>query len=400
MKNKKDFRQFRIQILLRTFGALTAAAAVIYITYSVLQHVGFADGMVAFFQVVFGINYEVALQLYERTFRRHMDMMILCSFLLVFAGLFWLYLRWLTGYLEAVSRGMDILLEDDPKDISDILDVLDIPNALDVPDVSGRAPYLRSGEISLPPELFAIERKMNLAKHRMVLQNRQMREAEQRKNDLIMYLAHDLKTPLASANSYLNLLRDERQISEELREKYLGIALAKSQRLEELIDEFLEIARYSLSDIILQYNEINLTRLLEQLVYEFQPILDGKSLTCRLAAEEDILLKCDANKMQRVFDNLLRNAALYSYEGTEITIEAVRGEDNLVLKFSNHGDTIPEKKLERLFEQFYSMDTGRGTGGTGLGLAIARQIVMLHKGTITAESENELTVFTVTLPVL
>ncbi len=154
-----------------------------------------------------------------------------------------------------------------------------------------------------------------------------------------------------------------------------------------------------MSDIILQYKEINLTRLLEQLVYEFQPILDGRGLTCRLAAE-DILLKCDADKMQRVFDNLLRNAALYSYEGTEITIEAGRREENLVLKFSNHGDTIPAKKLERLFEQFYSLDTGRGTGGTGLGLAIARQIVTLHKGTITAESENELTVFTVTLPVL
>jgi two-component system sensor histidine kinase VanS len=383
LKNRKDFRQFRVRILLRTFGALTAAAAVIYITYSVLQHVGFADGMVAFFQFVFGINYEAALQLYERTFRRHMDMMILCSFLLIFVGLFRIYLRWLTGYLEAVSRGMDILLEDDSGEVLG----------------SAPSPGRSSGEISLPPELFSIERKMNVAKHRMVLQNRHMREAEQRKNDLIMYLAHDLKTPLASTIGYLNLLRDERQISEELREKYLSIALAKSERLEELINEFLEIARYSLSDIILQYKEINLTRLLEQLVYEFQPILDGRGLTCRLAAE-DILLKCDADKMQRVFDNLLRNAALYSYEGTEITIEAGRREENLVLKFSNHGDTIPAKKLERLFEQFYSLDTGRGTGGTGLGLAIARQIVTLHKGTITAESENELTVFTVTLPVL
>lgn len=383
MKNRKDFRQFRVRILLRTFGTLTAAAAVIYITYSVLQHVGFADGMVAFFQFVFGINYEAALQLYERTFRRHMDMMILCSFLLIFVGLFRIYLRWLTGYLEAVSRGMDILLEDDSGEVLG----------------SAPSPGRSSGEISLPPELFSIERKMNVAKHRMVLQNRHMREAEQRKNDLIMYLAHDLKTPLASTIGYLNLLRDERQISEELREKYLSIALAKSERLEELINEFLEIARYSLSDIILQYKEINLTRLLEQLVYEFQPILDGRGLTCRLAAE-DILLKCDADKMQRVFDNLLCNAALYSYEGTEITIEAGRREENLVLKFSNHGDTIPAKKLERLFEQFYSLDTGRGTGGTGLGLAIARQIVTLHKGTITAESENELTVFTVTLPVL
>lgn len=402
MKNKKDFRQLRIQVLLRTAGALTGAAVVIYIAYSVLMRVNFADGMVAFFQFIFGIKYDAALQLYERTFRRHMDVVILSSFFLAFAGLFWLYLRWLTGYFEAVSEGMDILLEDEIReDIRD--DSKDAPGKSACRQrYSGKSLCRQrsSGEISLPSELFSIERKMNLAKHRMVLQNRQMREAEQRKNDLIMYLAHDLKTPLASTISYLNLLRDERQISEELREKYLGIALAKSERLEELINEFLEIARYSLSDIILQYKEINLTRLLEQLVYEFQPILDGKSLTCRLAAAEDILLKCDADKMQRVFDNLLRNAVLYSYEGTEITIEAVRGKDELILKFSNHGDTVPEEKLERIFERFYSLDSGRGVGGSGLGLAIARQIVTLHKGTVTAESRDGLTVFTVTLPVI
>lgn len=196
----------------------------------------------------------------------------------------------------------------------------------------------------------------------------------------------------------MNLLRDEKQLSEELREKYLTIALAKSERLEDLINEFLEIARYSLSTITLQHSEINLTRLLEQFVYEFQPVLDQKGLTCRLAVGEDILLNCDADKMQRVFDNLLRNAVNYSYDGTEIAIEAESGEDCVTLRFSNHGGTIPKEKLERIFEQFYRLDTGRGSSGTGLGLAIAKQIVALHKGTITAESRDGLTVFTVTLP--
>ena len=223
--------------------------------------------------------------------------------------------------------------------------------------------------------------------------------AEQKKNDLVMYLAHDLKTPLASSISCLNLLRDEKQLSGELREKYLAIALAKSERLKNLINEFLEIARYSLSTITLQYSEIKLTRLLEQLVYEFQPVLDKKSLSCCLVAGDDILLNCDADKMQRVFDNLLRNAVNYSFDGTEITIEAESGEDSVRLRFSNHGGTIPKEKLERIFEQFYRLDTGRSSSGAGLGLAIAKQIVTLHKGTITAESGGGLTVFTVMLPV-
>ena len=214
-----------------------------------------------------------------------------------------------------------------------------------------------------------------------------------------MYLAHDLKTPLASSMGYLNLLRDEPQISQELREKYLSISLAKAKRLENLIDEFLEIAKYNLTTITLQYSEINLTRLLEQLVYEFRPVLEKKGLTCRLTAPEDMMLKCDADKLQRVFDNLLRNAWAYSYEGTQISIEVRESGDCVELRFSNHGGTIPAEKLERIFEQFYRLDPERGTEGSGLGLAIAKQIVALHKGEITARSREGLTVFAVTLPI-
>ena len=100
-------------------------------------------------------------------------------------------------------------------------------------------------------------------------------------------------------------------------------------------------------------------------MYEFQPVLDQKSLTCRLATGDDILLNCDAGKMQRVFDNLLRNAVNYSYDGTEITIAAEQNEDSVRLKFSNRGGTIPREKLERIFEQFYRLDTGRGSSGAG-----------------------------------
>ncbi len=97
-------------------------------------------------------------------------------------------------------------------------------------------------------------------------------------------------------------------------------------------------------------------------------------------AADDILLKCDADRMQRVFDNPLRNAVIYSYDGTEIAIEDWRSKDNLVLKFCNHGGTILKERLERIFEQFYRLDTECGSGGTGLGLAIARKIVRKSAG--------------------
>ena len=254
--------------------------------------------------------------------------------------------------------------------------------------------------VKLSPELADIAIKLNHLKQESENNARLAKENEQRKNDLIMYLAHDLKTPLSSVIGYLTLLRDETQISKELQTKYLSIALDKAERLEDLINEFFEITRFNLSNITLQYSKINLTRLLEQLVYEFKPLLKEKNLTCNLKIQEDITLRCDANKIQRVFDNLLRNAAIYSFHDTEILITVEVQEKNVIIVFQNHGNTIPKEKLERIFEQFYRLDTARSTssGGAGLGLAIAKQIIELHKGTILAESEDEKNIFTVTLP--
>lgn len=123
-------------------------------------------------------------------------------------------------------------------------------------------------------------------------------------------------------------------------------------------------------------------------------------MTCNLKIKEDITLQCDANKIQRVFDNLLRNAVIYSFNDTEILINVEVQEKDAMIIFQNHGNTIPEEKLERIFEQFYRLDGARSTssGGAGLGLAIAKQIIELHKGTILAESEDEKIIFTVTLP--
>lgn len=254
--------------------------------------------------------------------------------------------------------------------------------------------------VVLPEELKDVQDELNFVREQSNQNARIAKEAEQRKNDLIVYLAHDLKTPLASVIGYLNLLRDEGQISEELREKYLSITLDKAQRLEDLINEFFEIARFNVSNITLQYSRISLTRLMEQLIYEFQPMLKEKGLNCRLSIANDIMLYCDADKIQRVFDNLLRNAVIYSYENSDIDIAADVRKESLSIKFRNEGATIPRENLERLFEQFYRLDSSRGTGsgGAGLGLAIAKEIVELHNGIIQARSADEKIEFEVILP--
>ena len=132
-------------------------------------------------------------------------------------------------------------------------------------------------------------------------------------------------------------------------------------------------------------------------------------------AGRPIQVYADAGKLARVFNNILKNAIAYSYPGTEIAIEVREakqreaekaqagtgaGEGKVTVAISNHGKTIPGQRLEAIFEKFFRLDESRATdsGGAGLGLAIAREIVTLHGGTITAQSENEVTVFTVELP--
>lgn len=254
--------------------------------------------------------------------------------------------------------------------------------------------------VSLPAELKDVEDKLNKIKYISQENKRLAMEAEQKKNDLVSYLAHDLKTPLTSVIGYITLLHDEQEISKELRQKYLNISLKKAERLEELINEFFEITRFNINNITLEPTKINLTRMLEQINFEFKPFFTTKNLSCFVKADKDVEILGDAKKLERVFDNLIRNAINYSFENSEIRILQVQTEQGVSIRFINHGNTIPPNKLIHIFEQFYRVDTSRNTknGGSGLGLAISKEIVELHSGSIVAFSENQVIEINVFLP--
>ena len=241
--------------------------------------------------------------------------------------------------------------------------------------------------------------KLNKIKYEYMANKNKAKDAEQKKNDLIMYMAHDLKTPLTSVIGYLSLLNDEKNISKDLQEKYLKIALNKSMRLEELTNQFFEITRYNLQDMPINKNKIDLSLLLDQLIDESYPMMQKRNLKFNVTKPNNLSFVGDGDKLARAFGNLIKNAINYSYENTEIEIEMKEQEEKIRIIFRNKGDKIPEYKLEKLFEKFYRGDESRTseTGGTGLGLAIAKDIIELHNGSINVKNDNEFIEFYIEL---
>lgn len=227
-----------------------------------------------------------------------------------------------------------------------------------------------------------------------------LRAESVRKNELVAYLAHDLKTPLTSVIGYISLLKEAPDMPVEQRAKYTNIALEKAFRLESLINEFFDITRYNLQEIVLEEETFDLGFLLMQMADEFYPVLEQHGKSISIHADEDLPIAADSAKLARVFNNILKNAVAYSYDNTEIEIYAEKRENTIHVSISNFCKTIPKQKLDMIFEKFYRLDDARSTntGGAGLGLAIAKEIVVAHGGTISVTSEKQITTFTVELP--
>ena len=255
-------------------------------------------------------------------------------------------------------------------------------------------------DIRLPEDLREIESRMNQIKRTARQNERDAKEAERRKNDLVVNLAHDIRTPLSSVIGYLSLLDEAPDMPAGQREKYTRITLEKAYRLERLIEEFFEITRFNLSSIVLNHGRINLSYMLQQMADEFYPMLAPQNKQAVVHAPDSLVLWGDADKLSRVFNNILKNAIAYSYEGSVIDITAFQQAENTVIQFINSGDPIPPQKLDTIFERFFRLDSARSseTGGAGLGLAIAREIITAHGGTITAQCSGSKTTFTVVLP--
>ena len=370
---KSKYRKLKISLLLQTvlITALTVLVGGFLLEYIIdgIYNDDVSEIFIGFLKF-FHVKESDAIRLYWRILGNNKTFFMMIGFLALFALFFYIALSKMITYLEDVEKEIGKLVS-------------------------------RSTEpIHLITELEPIETKLNNIKYTLERQEREVQESEQRKNDLVVFLAHDLKTPLTSIVAYLSMLQSHPELSEAERSKYTGISLEKAIRLGKLIEEFFEITKFNAQDIVLEKTELNLRRMLEQIADEMYGVLQEKRLECQVEAAEDVIVPADPDKLARVFDNLMRNAVAYCDRETTIHIQVSQDKDNAKIVFINEGPKIANDKLQHIFEKFFRADNSRSseTGGAGLGLAIARESVELHGGQIQAQSDDHETRFIVSLP--
>ncbi|TXK72269.1 response regulator [Paenibacillus sp. N3.4] len=355
-------RSFRFKMI-QLFGlSMLFSAAITYIIYKVLQH------------YYYSTKFENPLTK-VRYFMR--DVGDINSFLLIFIPLsiyfFFLLTKRYAVYFNEISSGIYRLANGD------------FNNRIHIPSKD---------------EFGDIARDVNLASEKLQQALERGDFAENSKEQLVLNLAHDLRTPLTSVLGYLDfILRDDQLTAEQIKH-YTSIAYTKSQRLEKLIDELFEITRMNYGKLTLEKKQLDLSELLIQLNEELYPSFEKNNLTTRLNVTPHLIVWGDGELLARVFENLLTNAIRYGKDGQFIDIHCRIDAEDVAIQVVNYGDCIPPEELPHIFDMFFTGDLARThrEGSTGLGLSIAKNIVAQHQGTISAQSSVICTLFEVRFP--
>lgn len=226
---------------------------------------------------------------------------------------------------------------------------------------------------------------------------------EKTKDELITNVAHDLRTPLTSILGYLDLLTQGDFLTEEQKQKYLGIVSSKAKQLETLVKDLFDYTRYDKNKVKIKKEILDLNLFVPQLVDEFYPSFMDHQLECRTDFYEGALnIEGNGELLARAIGNLISNAIKYGADGKLVEVHTGLKDKMAFVAIVNYGKIIPAKDLDKIFDKFYRVENSRSlkTGGTGLGLAIAKNIVNLHEGAIWATSDESGTRFQIELPVV
>ncbi|EJR39797.1 MULTISPECIES: HAMP domain-containing sensor histidine kinase [Bacillus] len=359
----KTMRSFRSKMIMLFALSMILAGGVTYLIY---------EGLRLYYKLA--VRYEDPLAQFRSMVRQIGDINF---FLIVFIPLSIMFFFFLTRpylkYFDEISNGIHHLANGD---------------------------FSNQVRVSSNDEFGYIAREINVASEKLKEAVERGDFAESSKDQLIVNLAHDLRTPLTSVLGYLDLILKDENLTKEQIKHFSTIAFTKSERLEILIDELFEITRMNYGMLQIEKRPIDISELLIQLDEELYPLLEKKGLEARLNMDSHLPINGDGKLLARVFENLLTNAIRYGYDGKFVDVNGYIDHEEVVVQIINYGDSIPEEDLPYLFDMFYTGDKARSEqqGGTGLGLFIAKNIIEQHDGTISAESNVIRTIFEVRLP--
>lgn len=205
-------------------------------------------------------------------------------------------------------------------------------------------------------------------------------KSQRMKTDLIANVSHDLKTPLTSIITYVDLLKDE-TLSQEKRQQYLETLDQKSHRLKILIEDLFEMSKASSGNISMNLQMVDVVSLMKQTLLETEDKIQASGLVIRRQFPDyKVMLSLDSERTFRVFENLITNMAKYAMSGTRAYVDVVDTEESVQIIFRNMSAEEITVNVDELVERFVRGDQSRHTEGSGLGLAIAKSFVELQNG--------------------
>lgn len=227
------------------------------------------------------------------------------------------------------------------------------------------------------------------------------RRIERSKDELIVNVSHDIRTPLTSIIGYLGLIEDGQYKDEDDLLKYTHTAYLKAKQMKLLVEDLFEYTKIQQTDNPLKLTTINLGSMLDQLTASFELEAEEKGMELTSNVPDNLQVEVDPEKLARVFSNLITNAIKYGKGGKHIVVTCRKlSSQEVIVTVANDGEPIPADALPKLFDRFYRVEGSRSrkTGGTGLGLAITQGIIARHHGYIQVTSDDQWTKFMVHLP--
>ncbi len=233
------------------------------------------------------------------------------------------------------------------------------------------------------------------------MMSEKLENIDKTRSEFISNASHELKTPLSGMQILVESMAEDPDMPEETRREFLADISGEIKRLTVIVSDLLTMVQMDSQNMRLKKRDIMLLNIVQETVYRLRPIARDRKISLTIGAEDPVLVHVDPDRMLQVAYNLVDNAIKYTHDGGSVTVDVRKSGQRALMVVTDTGVGIPKEEIGHLFERFYRVDKARsrGTGGSGLGLSIVRNILALHNGDISVESEaGKGSVFTASLP--